>query len=53
MKKYIKYPLFRKGPNDFEAECITYGCICTIRKNEWKDYCRFFLKVFQEPDSGP
>ena len=36
-----KYPFFRKGLNDFEAGWITCGCICTVRKKEWKDYCDF------------
>ena len=36
-----KYPFIRKGLNYFEAEWITWGCICTVRKEEWKDYCDF------------
>jgi len=31
-----KYPFFRKGLNDFEAEWITCGCIYKVRKREWK-----------------
>jgi len=27
-----KYPFFRKGLNDFEAEWITCSCICAVRK---------------------
>jgi len=34
-----KYPFFTRGLNYFEAEWITCGCICTLRKEEWKDYC--------------
>ena len=30
--------LFRKRTTFFEAEWITCGCICTVRKEEWKDY---------------
>jgi len=36
-----KYPFFTKGLNYFETEWITCGCICTVRKEEWKDYCDF------------
>jgi len=36
-----QYPLFSKGLNDFEDEWITCGCICTVRKKEWKDHCSF------------
>jgi len=36
-----KYPFSGKGPNDFEAEWITCGCIYKVRKREWKDYCDF------------
>jgi len=36
-----KYSFFRKGLNYFEAEWITWDCICTVRKEEWKDYCDF------------
>ena len=32
-----KYPFLRKGLNDFEVEWITCGCICKVRKREWKD----------------
>jgi len=31
----------KKGLNYFEAEWITYGCICAVRKEEWKDCCDF------------
>jgi len=34
-----KYSFFRKGLNYFEAESITRGYICTVCKEEWKDYC--------------
>ena len=34
-----KYPFFRKRINDFEAEWITCGCICTVRKKDSKDHC--------------
>jgi len=27
--------------NFFEAEWITCGCICTVRKEQWKDCCDF------------
>jgi len=36
-----KYPFFREGLNYFEAKWILCGCICTARKEEWKDYCDF------------
>jgi len=36
-----KYLFFRKELNDFESEWITCGCICTVCKKEWKDYCDF------------
>ena len=36
-----KYPFFRKELNYFEAEWITCGCICTVRKEEWKHSCDF------------
>jgi len=43
-----KYPFFRKGLNDFEAEWITCGCIYKVRKREWKDYCDFVDIEFQK-----
>ena len=36
-----KYLFFRKRLHYFEAEWIMPGCICTARKEEWKDYCDF------------
>jgi len=36
-----KYPFFRKGLHYFEAKWITCGCICTARKEEWKDTCGY------------
>jgi len=43
-----KYPFFRKGLNDFEAEWITCGCIHDIRKRQWKDYCDFVDIEYQK-----
>ena len=41
-------PFFRKGLNYSEAEWITCGCICTVRKEEWKDYCDFVDIAYQK-----
>jgi len=43
-----KYLFYRKGLNDFEAEWITCGCICTVRKKECKDYCDFVDIKYQK-----
>ena len=43
-----KYPFFKKGRNDFEAEWITCGCIYKVRKREWKDYCDFVDIEYQK-----
>jgi len=43
-----KYPFFRKGLNDFEAEWIACGCIYKDRKIEWKDYCDFVNLEYQK-----
>ena len=43
-----RYPFFRKGLNYFEAEWITCGCICTVGKEEWKDYCDFVDSGYQK-----
>jgi len=43
-----KYPFSRIGLNYFEAEWITCGCMCTVRKEEWKDYCDFVDIEYQK-----
>jgi len=43
-----KYPFFRKGLNNFEAEWITCGFIYRLRKREWKDYCDFVDIEYQK-----
>jgi len=36
-----KHSYFRKGLNDFEAEWIACGWICTVCKKELKGHCDF------------
>ena len=43
-----KYPFFRKGLNDFEAEWITCACIFKVHKRKWKDYCDFVDIEYQK-----
>jgi len=45
-----KHSFFRKGLNYFEAEWIrpTCGCICTVRKEKWKDCCGFVDIAYQK-----
>jgi len=43
-----KYPVFRKGLNDFEGKWITCGCICTVRKKKWKDHCDYMDIEYQK-----
>ena len=42
-----KYPFFKKGLNDFEAEWTMCGCIYKIRR-EWKDDCGFVDIEYQK-----
>jgi len=43
-----KYPFFRKGLNNFEAEWITCGYIYKVCRREWKDYCDFVNIEYQK-----